>query len=58
MSSNYSGRTGEINRVSGIFRSVGCHSVERSIPEFHTFPPCAHCHSAITWILVRAAQTR
>jgi len=54
-----SGKTGEINTVSGIYRSVGCaHSVERSIPEFHRFPPCEHCHHAVTWVLVRPAHTR
>jgi len=49
--------TGQTCRVSGIYRSSGCHSVERSIPYGHTFPPCPHCHKAVTWILVQAAHT-
>ena len=53
------GKTGERCVVSGIYKSDGCgHSVERSIPAGHTFPPCEHCHKAVTWTLVRAAQTK
>jgi hypothetical protein len=55
-----SGTTGQTCTVSGIYRSSGTcgHAVERAIPLGHTFPPCEHCHRAITWILVRATQTR
>jgi hypothetical protein len=51
------GHTGQVNHVSGIYRSTGCHSVERAIPKGHTFPPCAHCHKAVTWVLVRRTDT-
>lgn len=51
------GYTGQVNHVSGIYRSEGCHSVERSIPYGHVFPPCAHCHHAVKWVLVRRAHT-
>jgi hypothetical protein len=53
-------KTGDTCTVSGIYKSSGqCgHSVERAIPEGHTFPPCGHCHSAITWTLVRKTQTQ
>jgi hypothetical protein len=49
--------TGQTNYVSGIYRSVGCHSVERAIPYGHTFPPCPHCHHSVAWVLVRRTQT-
>jgi len=51
-------KTGEINAVSGIYRSDCC-GVERSIPENHRFPPCSTCRGEnATWTLVRAAQTK
>jgi molecular chaperone GrpE (heat shock protein) len=34
------------------------HSVERAIPEGHRFPPCAHCHQAVTWVIVRVTHTK
>ena len=49
--------TGEVNPVSGIYRSIGCHSVERSIPKGHVFPPSSHCHRSVQWVLVRPAHT-
>jgi hypothetical protein len=50
------GRTGQTNPVSGIYRD-SCHRQERAIPKGHTFPPCAHCHKAVTWVLVRRTDT-
>ena len=53
-------QTGETNSVSGIYRSTHCgESVEHGqIPEGHKFPPCGHCHTAVTWVLVRKTQTK
>ena len=53
------GHTGQTCTVPGIYRSSGTcgHSVERTIPKYHTFPPCEHCHKAVTWILVRETHT-
>lgn len=55
-------KPGEVNYVSGIYRSECC-GVERAVPEFHKFPPCAAgkyaCKGAnATWTLVRRTQTR
>ena len=52
-------QTGETNGVSGIYKSTHCgKSVERAIPEGHKFPPCEHCHQAVTWVFVRRTQTK
>jgi hypothetical protein len=51
------GRTGQTNHVSGIYRADHCNKPERSIPLGHTFPACPGCHSAITWTLVRRTDT-
>lgn len=53
-----SGRTGERVQIPGIYASNQCHSVERTMPKDHIFPPCPHCHSAVVWTLVRATQTK
>jgi hypothetical protein len=52
------GQTGQTCTVSVIYQSQGCHSVQRSVPKGHEFPPCAHCRKAVTWVLVQAAHTR
>lgn len=51
------GHTGQTNQVSGIYRANHCHGAERAIPKGHVFPPCPHCHSSITWTLVRRTDT-
>jgi hypothetical protein len=52
-------RTGEIVQVSGIYQSTNCaHNVQRSFPKYDKAPPCQHCHQAVIWVLVQAAQTR
>lgn len=50
------GRTGQTNHVSGIYRDT-CHGHERAIPQGHTFPPCSGCQKAVTWVLVRRTDT-
>ena len=54
-------KTGEINEVSGIYRSDCC-GEERSMPKGHKFPPCVKkgysCKgAAASWSLVRRATT-
>ena len=52
-------KTGESNKVSGIYKSTHCgKNVERAIPENHTFPPCGECHKPVDWVLVRKTQTK
>jgi hypothetical protein len=45
-------RTGEINRVSGIYHSK-CHSGERTILEGQKFPRCGYCNMDTAWIFIR-----
>lgn len=50
-------RIGEINQVSGIYRS-NCCGHERAIPKGHKFPPCGHCGgSGGSYTLVRETRT-
>jgi hypothetical protein len=52
--------TGQVCTTPGIYKSSGCqpaHSIERTIPKGHVFPPCSHCKAAITWTLVRETHT-
>ncbi len=51
------GKTGQKNPVSGIYRANCGHEPERAIPKGHEFPPCQHCHRAVTWTLVRRTDT-
>jgi hypothetical protein len=52
-------KTGETNRVSGIYKSTHCgKNVERAFAEGKTFAPCDHCHQAVEWVLVRKTQTK
>lgn len=48
-------RTGDINRVSGIYHSK-CHSGERTILEGQRFPRCAYCNMDTIWIFVRPTE--
>jgi hypothetical protein len=52
-----SGRTGQMNTVSGIYRADHCNKPERAMPQGKVFPPCPNCHSVITWTLVRRTDT-
>jgi hypothetical protein len=51
------GRTGEVCTVAGIYRASCSNRPERTMPKGHVFPPCPHCHSAVTWTLVRRTDT-
>lgn len=48
-------KTGEINRVSGIYSS-GCHAEERTILAGQAFPRCGHCNSDTVWTYVRPVK--
>jgi hypothetical protein len=45
-------RTGEINRISGIYIPV-CHAEERTIVALQEFARCGHCNSDTVWIFVQ-----
>jgi hypothetical protein len=46
-------KTGEINRVSGIYSSA-CHAEERTILAGQAFPRCGHYNSDTVWTYVRS----
>ena len=45
-------KTGQINRVSGIYHSA-CHNGERTILEGQNYPRCGYCNSETFWVFVR-----
>lgn len=47
-----SNKTGDINRITGIYKTV-CHPKERTILNGQQFPCCGACNHDATWILVR-----
>ena len=54
-------KTGEINQVSGVYRSQCCGSKRtvggaRTILKDQQFPCCGYCNSNATWLLVRPAK--
>jgi len=54
---NYVNRTGEANRVSGVYHSQ-CHNAERTVLERQPFPRCGYCNSNTSWTLSRALKAR
>jgi hypothetical protein len=53
---NYVNRTGEINRVSGVYHSQ-CHNAERTILERQAFPRCGYCNGNTSWTLIRSVKS-
>jgi hypothetical protein len=54
-------KTGEINQVSGVYRSQCCGSKRtvggtRTILKDQKFPRCGYCNSNATWIFVRLSK--
>ena len=49
------GTTGQRAQDSGIFRP-NCSGKEIALSKGEVFPPCSHCHRAVTWTLVRATH--
>ena len=45
-------RSGEINRISGIYSSV-CHAEERTNLAWQEFARCGHCNSDTVWTFVQ-----
>lgn len=48
-----SSTTGQINQVSGIYRTGDGCGYRIALSKGERFPPCSMCHKAVTWILVQ-----
>jgi hypothetical protein len=48
-------RTGDKATQSGIYAN-DCHRRQIALSQGETFPPCAHCHRAANWTLIRATR--
>jgi hypothetical protein len=48
-------RTGDTCPTSGIW-APDCIGKQIALSVGKTFPPCSHCHRAVTWTLVRATH--
>lgn len=49
------GQTGATCLVSGIY-APNCNGKQIALSRAETFPPCSHCHRAVTWTLVQATR--
>jgi len=49
-------KTGDHNRIAGIYEST-CGDRERiTMPYGHEFPPCPKCQRAVSWTLIVATK--
>jgi len=48
-------RTGQRNRVSGIYHSV-CHGAGRTVLEGQNFPRCGYCNSDTSWTFAQRSS--
>ena len=48
--------TAEICQTSGIYQADCRHATQIALSRGERFPPCSHCHRAITWRLIQATK--